>query len=400
MNMRKKLIFICVLFFFGRTAVKGQDDFAGPDKTICSGISTTLGVNASASYCYNWYAGGGDPFTSEAANPTVNPDKTTTYTVEVWNDDLSFYTKDKVTVFVANINKIEITPNICCWKRGDPVSLDQFTILTYPPNVEWDEIRFNPSTAPGGFVGFSGQKTVAFEFGCGTKHFTKNVPITVVDKEQEFGAANSDWNIEIGKLKNIFGGISNTLNDVVGRMQIPLVPCRPEGGVSFSAPGTSISYGKICCANTPDKCIRDNFRVNGLSISANAGLQCDIAPYPPLPIFLITFGGGLQAGLTFTPLGADEDCQADNRACTELAFSGNLFGGLALQVLTDEILRAQGVVNVTVSPFSTFKYCIPGGQDDDNFKLCGQVDAEASVTFMSFYAKKYKWSIVSKRCWP
>src|SRR6185369_13000816 len=58
----------------------GATATTGSPRTICGGVSTTIGTTAVSGNTYSWTS---NPvgFTSTLANPTVNPLKTTTYTL-------------------------------------------------------------------------------------------------------------------------------------------------------------------------------------------------------------------------------------------------------------------------------------------------------------------------------
>ncbi|MBK9336182.1 MAG: hypothetical protein IPM98_06200 [Lewinellaceae bacterium] len=387
--MHKKSLF-SVLCFFVFVQLSAQQ-YAGPDKTICPGKSVMIGGVGSGQLCYKWTSSDGS-FTSEDANPTVSPTETTTYTVEVTKEDLSDIRTDAVTVEVKGIESLSVTQkdDVCCWKRGDPVSLSQFTIVTVPPGLE-KEVTLSPMSAPGGFFGASGSPTITFDYGCGEEDKTSEIQIPVVDEDYSISIANQEWSIEIDKMKNLMTGISNKMKNTI---RIPGIGCEPGGGISFNTPGSAFSFGKICCSDTPDKCIRDNFQLTGLDISASVGVQCNV-PFPPMPlVFDITFGGGLSAGLSYTPISAS--CEGDKQ-CAGLSFTGSLNGGLSTKKLAEEVISAKGVLIVGISPKELPKYCIPGGFSTD-FSLCAQIDAEVSVTFVTFYTKKATFNLLSKRC--
>lgn len=75
---------------------------AGPDDSICSGTSYTLGTTPSgAGYTYSWSAPGTPGFSTNAS-PTVTPSATTTYTVVV-TDALGCTGTDAVTITVGSL---------------------------------------------------------------------------------------------------------------------------------------------------------------------------------------------------------------------------------------------------------------------------------------------------------
>lgn len=88
--------------------------YAGMDRTICEGECVILGCEPEAdteNYCYKW-----EPMTGMEegqeflAQPEVCPERTTTYTVYITDDEGHFIDQDEVTITVQNI-ELSIYPN-------------------------------------------------------------------------------------------------------------------------------------------------------------------------------------------------------------------------------------------------------------------------------------------------
>lgn len=142
---------------------------AGTDATICFGESTLL--NASGGTTYEWSPATGLDIPN-IANPTANPDITTTYTVTAYNG--TCFTTDEVTIFVNPLPEVVagVGSNVCF---NDTYNLAMATAQNYN-TLTWsggsgtfsDPNSLNPIYTPG--VADAGEitLTLTIEGDCGT----------------------------------------------------------------------------------------------------------------------------------------------------------------------------------------------------------------------------------------
>ena len=126
----------------------------GPNKSICTGASTQIGVAAVPGNTYSWIS---DPagFTSTVANPMVTPPETTTYTLVVTNTATGCTNSNSVMVTanqLINVTVNPVTQNIC---SGNTTSISLSSNLTGTV-FTWDAELVIPATATTGFGPGSG----------------------------------------------------------------------------------------------------------------------------------------------------------------------------------------------------------------------------------------------------
>jgi len=375
-----------------------SQDYAGPDKRICPGKGTMIGGTGSGSFCYKWEPATGLSDT-ESPNPTANPMETTTYTVTVTSEDLSFSTSDVVTVTVDGIERLNITPKKCCWDKGETISESDFNIEKIPADIE-GELTFMPTTAPFSSLEFAeSTETIKAKFKCGDAMVEKDVMIKVIDKDFKASAANSQFSLaKVDFVKKV----CKVSDDLKKKLSFPLLKgtCAPNISCTFDLPGTSFSYGKLCCAKSSE-CVKDNFRLNAVSGGISGGLQCFIPFYgvPAVASLNVALAANVGVNFSYNPIGAD--CNAENKQCITAAVALNISGGVAGCVGPCSgdlsLLRVQGIVIGTFTPSQNLEFCWPSGSSKP-LSICGQADLEGSVTFVSLYSKKFKVGLIPKGC--
>ncbi len=374
----KQILSICFLIaLFGGT-VLGQ---AGPDQDVCEGESVTLGTENSSDKCYIWEptTGLSDP---RSGMPEANPTETTTYTLTVIGSNFSSRTTDQVKVTIVDLESVSAEPKICCWKKGDPITKDQFEITIDPPSVKSQiEVSvLSPTTAPA--VTFAtGEVEVTLRVTCGTNTEDITTTIKVVDEDFEISHTPTEFSGDILESK-----LQRFASYLPG-------PCTPS--VSISG-GLTFAGGKLCCPDGSE-CIKSYFKPSG-SASLAGGISCALpVPYriPYVAEANIIVGVGLNgAAEASIKTGCTPE---ENEFCFELKAGGSITGGVGVDVLGGKLIEAQLVVIGSAS-FPVLKKC-KGSPTETFGSLCGKVDVEGSVTFASFYSKKVAVNVVSQRCW-
>jgi uncharacterized repeat protein (TIGR01451 family) len=95
---------------------------AGPDKTLCTGLTTNIGTPSINGNTYSWSSNPAG-YTSLVANPPVSPTVTTTYYLTVTNTNTQCIAKDTVLVTVNNCQPINCIPSTTTISNTSKVSL-------------------------------------------------------------------------------------------------------------------------------------------------------------------------------------------------------------------------------------------------------------------------------------
>jgi hypothetical protein len=391
--MRRNKLFngLTILIVLVTFDLNGQD-YAGPDATICPGTSTAIGGMGSGSFCYKWTPETGldDP---TSPNPTASPTETTTYSVEVTSEDLSFVASDAMTVTVSGIQRIMVTTKKCCWKKNEVLNESDFEVVKIPAAIAGD-ITFDPPNAPfSSFEGGESSEEIMVKFKCGDSFVAKSVMITVVDEDFEISAAGAQFSANKRKYIN---KICDIAEQIENKFKVLPLFCQPSVSCTFDIPFTNFSFGKLCCADNKDECVRTNFRLNGITGGISGGAQCYL-PYPPIPALNLALSASVSASFSYNPIGAD--CMANNKQCITVSPSVDFSIGVAgcSGPCDASIVTVQGGGTATFTPSNNLQICWPSG-DTEPFSLCGQLDFELSTSFVSLWSAKIKVTLIPKTC--
>jgi hypothetical protein len=394
MKSNKFFSWFIMLLVLGTFELSGQD-YAGPDVTVCPGKSIPIGRAGSGSFCYKWSpeTGLNDP---TSPNPTASPTETTTYTVEVTSGDLTFQASDAVTVTVAGIQRIMVTPKKCCWKKDEKFIESDFEIVKIPADIIGD-ITFDPPEAPfSWFEGGESSEQITVNFKCGDTITSKQVTVDVVDEDFKVSVAAAQFNINQAPFIN---KVCNSTDKIREKMKVAkIAACQPDISCNFTM--ATPSFGKICCNGDGGKCVRDNFELE-VSGGISGGVQC-IFPFYGVPFVAsanLAFSSDFSVDLSYSPIKAD--CKVENKQCIKASPSLNislgLVGCLGPCDGDGRVVRVQAGGTATFSSSQDLEFCWPSGESEP-IQLCGQLDLDGSVIWASLFSQKFKVNIIPKGC--
>lgn len=384
----KKIIFLnltilMAIFLINPISISAQGGYAGPNKTIMKDSSIVIGSGGCANCCYQWTPATNlsDP---KISSPTANPPSTTTYTLKVIGANFSFTDISQMTVTVVDgINSLTAVPKQCCWKKGDPITLDQFTITTDPPGLE-GTVTLSPTTVPAGiFANSVGSLPVTFS-GRGPNNTTVSTTVNISAVDED---AQTAFQAGLGQFKpeEIVEFIDKIINNV------KMGPCGTTGG-----PGANMSFatGKLCCPNAG--CIKDMYAYNG-TYNYDLGFQCDF-PFYGVPYIaslnlrlMASVGAALSLGNVKTT------CEGVD-VCYSIGVTGSLGGGVSGTILGGKLLDASLMLIGTITP-DPIEYCMPSGQTKFLGNICAKADVVGTVTLLGFITKSVSANVISQRCW-
>jgi hypothetical protein len=389
----KKIIFLnltilMVIFLINPININAQGGYAGPNKTILKDSSVMIGSGGCTNCCYQWTPSTGlsDP---KIANPIANPTTTTTYSLKVIGANFSSTDVSQMTLTVEDgINDITVISKQCCWKKGDPITSDQFTIVTDPAGLE-GTVTISPTSVPSNiFLGFptadpTASLPVTFT-GRGPNNSTKTniVNISCIDED-----ITSAFQFGMGQFKP--EEIVEFVDKIINNVKIGL--CSATGGPSANV---QFATGKLCCPSAG--CIKDLYSYTG-SYNYDFGIQCDY-PFYGVPYIaslnlriMASVGAALSLGnIKTTCAGAD--------VCYSIGVTGSLGGGLSGTVLGGKVLDASLMLIGTITP-DPLEYCMPSGQTKFLGNICAKADVVGTVTLLGFITKSVSASVINQRCW-
>jgi gliding motility-associated-like protein len=166
-------LFLVFMFFMADIHAQCQAD-AGPNITICQGESVQLGGNPSAfggngPYVYDWNNGAND-----VSNPTVSPNVTTTYTLEIEDVD-GCDDDDQITVTVLPSPNAGFNASPLGQCANVPITFTNTTTACPSCQYSWDFDDGTTSTLT------SPSHTFDSATGGGTETFTVTLTITAAN---------------------------------------------------------------------------------------------------------------------------------------------------------------------------------------------------------------------------
>lgn len=358
--------------------------YAGPNKTILKDSSVVIGGSGSGSNCcYMWTPSTGlsDP---KILHPTAKPAATTTYTLKVTCDDFSINDVSQMTVTVKDgMNGLTVVSNQCCWKKGDAITRDQFTITTDPPGLE-NTVTISPTSVPTNIFSNSvGSLPITFT-GRGPNNTTKTATVTISAVDED---AQSAWTAGMGQFKP--EEIVKYIDDIINNVKMG--PCGPTGGPSAQV---NFATGKLCCPKAG--CIKDMYAYNG-TYNYDLGYQCDF-PFYGIPYvaslnfrIMINVGASLSLGNIKTTCDGVDDC-------VNIGITGSLGGGVSGTLLGGKLLDASLMIVGTITP-DPIEYCYPSGATKCLGNICAKADIVGTITTLSFITTSVTVNVVSQRCW-
>lgn len=400
--MRTYLLFfmklmLTALLIISFSSLKAQEDspggLAGPDKHTCkiNGITDPVKIgpgSAVSDWCYSWSPADGlnDP---RSANPSANPDQTTTYTLKVVFDDFSIEYTDQVTVIVDEIQDFTISPKQCCFKKGEKFTPEKFEITTDPPGNE-KQVYFEPDAAPT-FVYPEQNMVVTAKIRCDDGSgvpISKTVSVKIINED-----ILNTVQFSLGPLAKGVKAMEDIMLTVVeGVKKIPGNPCPPSFGPQVTV---FKQTGLMCCPDTGCPCEKYKF---GGNYKVCGGTTCEFpipgASIPGIAAFnvVLLFNACIGAQIDYTT-----KCDGGDFCVTGLA-EINLGGGVSGTVLNGAAARVSGtlVSQITAPPV---KICFPSGKREILGSLCYQLDGVLTVNFLSGMAGwQWKVPVIPKVC--
>jgi len=357
--------------------------YAGPNKTIIKDSSVVIGSGGCANCCYLWSPATGLSDT-KIANPIAKPQTTTTYTLKVVGANFSFNDVSQMTVTVADgINSLTVVSKQCCWKKGDPISLDQFTITTDPAGLE-NTVTLSPTSVPTNIFSTSvGSLPITFT-GKGPNNTTKTATVTISAVDED---AQSAFQLGMGQFKpeEIIEKIDNIINN------IKLGPCGPTGGPSANM---QFATGKLCCPKAG--CIKDMYAYNG-SYNYDLGYQCDFPFYGIPYVASLNFRIMASVGASLSLGNVKTTCDGVD-ICYNLGITGSIGGGVSGTIAGGALLDASLLLVGSITP-DPLEYCMPSGATKSFGNICVKADIVGTVTTLSFFTKSVSVNVISQRCW-
>ncbi len=357
--------------------------YAGPDKTILKDSSVVIGSGGCANCCYQWTPSTGLSDT-KIANPVANPQTTTTYTLKVIGANFSFNDVSQMTVTVVDgINSLTVVPKQCCWKKGDAITLGQFTITTDPPGLE-NTVTVSPTSVPTSIFSAS-TATLPLTFtgrGPSNTTVTASASISAVDED-----ALSAFTVGMGQFDP--GEIIKYIDKVINKVKMG--PCGPTGGPSANV---QFATGKLCCPEAG--CIKDMYAYNG-TYNYDLGYQCDFPFYGIPYIASLNFRINASVGAILSLGNIKTTCEGVD-VCYSLGVTASVGGGVSGTILGGKLFDASLMIVGTIIP-DPVEYCIPSGKTKMVGNICVKADIVGTVTTLSFFTTAVNVNLISQRCW-
>jgi hypothetical protein len=357
--------------------------YAGPDKTILKDSSVVIGTGGCANCCYQWTPATGlsDP---KIAKPTANPQATTTYTLKVTGNNFTINDVSQMTVTVKDgMNGLTVVPKQCCWKKGDAITLDQFTITTDPPGLE-STVTVSPTSVPTNiFATPVGTLPLTFTGkGANNTTVTATVNISAVDED-----AQAAFQYGLGQFKP--EEIIETIDKIINNVK--LGPCGATGGPSANV---QFATGKLCCPKAG--CIKDMYAYNG-TYNYDLGYQCDFPFYGIPYVASLNFRIAASVGAALSLGNIKTTCDGVD-VCYNLGITASISGGVSGTIAGGKLLDASLMLVGTITP-DPIEYCMPSGATKCLGNVCVKADIVGTVTTLSFITKSVSVNLISQRCW-
>jgi len=357
--------------------------YAGPNKTILKDSSVVIGGKGCANCCYKWTPSTGLS-SDNIINPTANPQATTTYTLKVTGDNFTINDVSQMTVTVKDgLNGITVVPKQCCWKKGDAITTDQFTITTDPPGLE-GTVTVSPTSVPTNIfatpVGtlpltFTGKKPDGTDV-------TATINISAVDEDAQLA-----FTAGLGQFKP--EEIVKYIDDIINNVKMG--PCGAGGGPSANM---QFATGKLCCPKAG--CIKDMYAYNG-TYNYDLTYTCDF-PFYGIP-YVASLNFRIMAGVGASlSLGNIKTTCDGVDVCYSLGVTGTVGGGVSGTILGGKLLDASLMLVGSITP-DPIEYCMPSGATKCLGNICVKADIVGTVTTLSFFTKSVSVNVISQRCW-
>jgi len=381
-----KLTIITVFFVTSPIDILAQG-YAGPNKTIMTDSSVVIGSGNCPNCCYQWSPATGLSDT-KIARPTAKPAVTTTYTLKVKGPNFSFTDVSQVTVTVKDgMDGLTVTPKSCCWKKGDDIKLDQFTIITDPPGME-NTVTLSPTSVPGNiFLGLPSANplaTLPVTFTArGSNNTTKTAVVNISCVDQDVQTANS-----VGVSADQFKAIEDKVKNVISYFNLGV--CQASGGPSVNVTYTT---GKLCCPEAG--CIKDMKSFSG-TFNVDAGIECDF-PFFGLP-YAASANGRITANMQGSlSLGNVRTSCSGVELCYGVGLTGSVGGGVSVTAGAGKIVNSSLMIVGSISP-EPIEYCFPSGKLNGLGNVCFKADVVGTVTVFSYWTWSGSISLINQRC--
>ncbi|MFZ4400899.1 MAG: hypothetical protein ACOYO1_12760 [Bacteroidales bacterium] len=383
----KKIIPVFFVIFLAVSILlplKGvSQGYAGPNKTILKDSSVVIGGSGCSGCCYLWTPSTGLS-DNKILHPTASPTSTTTYTLKVTGDNFNISDVSQMTVTVTDgLNSITAVPLQCCWKKGDAITADQFTITTDPPGLE-GTVTISPTSVPTSiFASSIGSLPITFSGkGHSGSTVTATVSISAVDED-----AQSAFQFGMGLFKP--GEIVEYIDKIINNVKMG--PCGATGG-----PGANVQFatGKLCCPKAG--CIKDMYAYNG-TYNYDLGYQCDFPFYGIPYVASLNFRIMASVGASLSLGNVKTTCDGVD-ICYNIGVTGSIGGGLSGTILGGKLIDASLMLVGTITP-DPLEYCTPSGLTKSVGNVCVKADIVGTITTLSFITKSVTVNVISQRCW-
>jgi hypothetical protein len=365
-----------------------QTGYAGPNKTILKDSSVMIGGAGCTNCCYQWTPATGlsDP---KISNPIANPTTTTTYSLKVIGANFSSTDVSQMKLTVEEgINDLTVIAKQCCWKKDQPITLDQFTIVTDPAGLE-GTVTLTPTTVPANiFLAIptanpTASLPVTFT-GRGPNNSTKTniVNISCVDEDAQGQVQAGMGEINLQEIAKAVDMVINNVAAVGG--------CQVTGGLTSNM---SFSVGKLCCPEAG--CIKDMYAYNG-SINYDKGVSCDILLYGLPYCASVNARVSGSAGISLNLGNVKSTCDGVD-ACYSVGFTISVGGGLSLTVAGGKLLDAS-LMLIGTATTPPFEYCIVSGKTKRESNVCLKADVVGSYTVLGFITESVSFPVINQRC--
>lgn len=384
----KTLKFFILFSILTHTAYSQCTYTPGPSTIeLCNDNGVVIGGSLGCNACIKWTPATGldDP---HKLNPRANPQNTTVYTLELFDDEFNSIGGQSVTVIVdrnKQITAISASPE-CCYKRGDALNANNLNITTTPAGLEHN-VEIDPSSVPADLLTRSVYNVnVTLKNTCGDQTLERTTTITAVDEDIEVGAGTSRVDPE------------QILNDAIEAIDralgiLPPNPCSPSISPTN---GATVKFSNKCCKDggTCDG-VTGNVKVTG-SVGVTGGIECNF-PFAGIPyIASLDARLGVNASGTVS-LEYEYNC-ANHNVCFELKPSASIYGGIAGRVLGGVLLDAALVIVASAEVKDGLKWCT-GNSPPSTAQLCGNIAVEGSVVFLSGVASEtISYKIIQDKC--
>jgi hypothetical protein len=356
---------------------------------LCNDDGVIIGGSLGCSACIKWTPATGldDPY---KLNPKANPQSTTTYTLEIYDDEFNSIGGQSVTVIVdknKQITGISAAPE-CCYKTFSGLDANNLHITTTPSGLEYN-VEIDPGKVPIGpytlpVPTWEYPVEVTLKNTCGDKTLTETVTITAVNEDlwQNTGYA-------FGKLGKVSSEIDKAIDKALGLVP-PGSPCKGEWKRENQL---RYRHSTACCKDAGCS-VEGIHRVQGY-YEGGFYFKCDwpVAGIPYIASVDVRFKLEMRARFS-----ADWLLKCDQQdVCLDVYPIITIGGGIAGKLLGGYALDASLLLVAEGSVTDGLKFCMLT-DTNNNVDVCGQVLVRGEVVLLSAIKHRVDYPLVKKKC--